>query len=303
MNDQATTQNPKVNIEKFITKNGHIRASAVVATPIIQEMQKIHMSHPLATAALGRALIGAGLLATFMKGGGRMSLHFKGDGPLGAVFAEGDEDGGVRGFIANPLVHLPSKNGKLDVGAGVGKIGTLTASTSHPLEKKPYSGTVELQSGEIGDDIAYYLFQSQQVSSVVALGVFVEPDNTVSAAGGLIVQLMPGATEETIAKLEKRVKSMRTMTEMVRNGSKAIDLAAEVLEDFEFRALEIEREMTYSCQCSITRVEKALLLLGEVEINALIEKNEPAEVNCDFCGRRYSLGLDTLKMLSQAAKK
>ncbi len=292
-------------IEKFITKDGTVRAAAVIATPVIQKMQTIHNSYPVATAALGRAIIGAGLLASSMKKDGRLSFHFKGDGPLGQVFAEGDADGSVRGFVVNPQITLPSKNGKIDVGAGVGK-GFLTVATSHPSEKQPYTGSVELQTGEIGDDIAYYLYQSQQVSSVVALGVFVEPDGKVSAAGGVIVQLLPGAAEKTIATLEHRVKKMRSITEIILSFKPdaigPVHLAAEILEDFEFRKLDHPLVMNYSCHCSLTRVERALLLLGPVEIGALIEKNEPATVNCDFCGQRYSVSQDNLKLLLTASK-
>lgn len=286
-------------IEKYITKDGTVRAAAVVATPIIQEMQTIHQSFPVATAAMGRAVIGAGLLASFLKNGARLSFHFKGDGPLGQVFAEGDETGAVRGFVTNPQTHIESKNGKLNVGEAVGK-GFLTVATSLVQDKQPYSGTVQIQTGEIGDDIAFYLYQSQQTSSIVALGVFVEPDGKVSSAGGVVVQLMPGATEKTISLLENKVKQMRSMTEVIRSGGKTFDLVAEVLEDFEFRKLDQGQIMRYECQCNLTRVEKALMLLGEKEVKQM---EDPVDVRCDFCGRKYSVTQKELKKLFKASQK
>ena len=288
-------------IERFMTKDGSLQVASVVCTEVIEEARKIHDTFPIASAALGRALTGAGLLASFLKDSSRLALHFKGDGPLGPVFAEGTSDGHVRGFVVNPHIHLPSKNGKLNVGAGVGK-GLLSVAKSAPHDKQPYTGSVEIQTGEIGEDIAFYLFQSQQIPSVVALGVFVEADNSVSAAGGAILQAMPGVTEATLEKLEKRVSKMRSITDMIRGGALARDLAFEILEDFEFQKLDQTLNLTYQCQCSTARVEKALLLVGAEEIKALIEKNTPAEVLCDFCGRKYFVEQTILSQLYEVAR-
>ncbi|MDZ4677495.1 MAG: Hsp33 family molecular chaperone HslO [Oligoflexia bacterium] len=292
----------KTVIERFISDDGTVVASSVIATSVIEEARMIHNTMPVASAALGRALIGAGLLATFMKENGRIALYFKGDGPLGNLFAEGSSDGSVRGFVNNPQIHVPSKNGKLNVGEGIGK-GMLSVATSLPHEKQPYTGTVEIQSGEIGEDIAYYLLQSQQVPSIVALGVFVEPDNSVSAAGGTIVQVMPGVKDETLGLLEKRVKEMKTVTEQIRAGASTSDLAFEILEDLKFRKLDQTFSFHYSCQCSSVRVERSLLLLGSKELQELVDKKESTEVRCDFCGRKYSVDLDTLIGLLGLSKK
>lgn len=269
---------------------------------MIQEAQSIHQSYPVASAALGRALIGAGLLATFMKDEGKLALHFKGDGPLGQIFAEATTNGDVRGFINHAQVHVDSKNGKLDVGRGVGK-GVLSVAMSLPNEKQPYTGTVKIQSGEIGEDIAYYLFQSQQTPSVVALGVFVEADNTVSAAGGSLLQVMPGATEATLQALEERVKQMQPVTEIIRNGGTTEDLAFDVLEDFNFRKLDESITLQYKCQCSMVKVERSILLLGEKEISSMVADQKSSEVICDFCGRKYEVDIPTLEGLLSIAKK
>jgi molecular chaperone Hsp33 len=290
----------KNKIHRYITNDGTIRVSSVVCTDVINEARKIHDAFPVATAALGRALIGAGLLASFMKDEGRMALYFKGDGPVGNFFAEGDSDGAIRGFITNPQVHVPSVNGKLNVGGAVGK-GMLSVATSLPNEKSPYTGTVQIQSGEIGEDIAYYLFQSQQTPSIVALGVFVEPDYSVTAAGGTILQVLPGATEQTLTTLEKRVAQMRSVTEIIRSGGGVEELVFEVLEDFSFRKIDDSLAFRYECQCSLTKVERSLLLLGEDELKALVRENKPAEVRCDFCGKKYDISLATLGQLMSAA--
>jgi molecular chaperone Hsp33 len=288
-------------IEKFMTTDGTVRASAVICTDLINEAQKIHKSYPVGSAALGRALIGAGLLSTFMKDAGKIAFHFKGDGPLKSIFAEGDSDGSVRGFIGNPQVHVPSKNGKLNVGGAVGQ-GILSVAISLPDKKQPYTGSVKIQSGEIGEDIAYYLYQSQQTPSIVALGVFVEPDNSISAAGGCILQVMPGGTEKTLETLESRVTQIRSVTQMIREGAKTSDLAMELLEDFNFRPVEETRKLVYKCHCSMRRVERSLLLVGATEIQALIDKKEAAEVFCDFCGRQYLVELPILQDLLLLAR-
>jgi len=284
-------------VEKFISADGTLRVSSVICTPVIEEARKIHGTYPVASAALGRSLIGAGLLATFMKDSGKIALHFKGNGPLGQIFAEGTSTGQVRGFIVNPQAHLPSKDGKLNVGAGVGQ-GVLNVAMSLPNEKQPYTGSVKIQSGEIGEDIAYYLFQSQQTPSIVALGVFVEADNSVSAAGGSILQVMPGAKEETLRTLEERVKQMRSVTEIIKGGGTTSDLAYEILEDFNFRKLEDPGiDLKYECQCSMVKVERSIMLLGENEISAMIAEKKDSEVVCDFCGRKYLIDVPTLEGL------
>jgi molecular chaperone Hsp33 len=282
-------------IEKFISSDGSLRVSVVICSDVIEQARIIHGTFPVGSAALGRALVGAGLLASFQKGAdARTALHFKGDGPLGSVFAEGTSEGYVRGFIVNPQIHVPSKNGKLNVGGGIGK-GILSVAMTLPDQKMPYTGSVDIQSGEIGEDIAFYLFQSQQTPSIVALGVYVEPDNSVSAAGGMILQAMPGVTDDVLAKLEARVPLMRSMTDLIREGATTSDLANEILGDFQFRKVSDEAvTMSYTCHCSSVRVEKALLLAGGEELKILIAKNESAEIKCDFCGRKYLVDVPTL---------
>jgi len=288
-------------IERFISNDGTIRASSVVCTDVIEEARKIHDTFPVATAALGRALVGVGLLASFLKDKEKLSLHFKGDGPLGQVFAEGTEEGFVRGFVVNPHAHIPSVEGKLAVGPAVGR-GVLNVAHSAPYEKSPYTGTVAIQTGEIAEDLAYYLFQSMQIPSVVALGVFVEPDNSVSAAGGMIVQLMPGATEKTIETLEKSVQNMRPVTEMIQAGAGPQDMVMELLEDFTTRQFGVDKYLSYSCHCTKARVIAAVSLLGRQEVETMVKNKETQEVRCDFCGRKYVVSTQDLQELLQKAK-
>jgi len=283
-------------IEKFISLDGTVRVSAVICTSLIEEARSIHNSFPVASAALGRALTGAALLASFMKEDARLTLHFKGDGPLGQVFAEGDSDGSVRGFVTNPQIHVPSRNGKLNVGGGVGN-GVLSVATSLPDEKQPYTGTVDLQSGEIGEDIAYYLFQSQQVPSIVALGVFVEPDNSVTAAGGVIAQVLPGVTDETLAHLEEQMKKARNVTALIRDGKNVEDLVREYLGKVEFKKLPETSTLVYRCHCNVPRVERSLMLLGEKELTSMIDEKQASDIRCDFCGRHYEVTIERLEGL------
>ncbi|MCC6277940.1 MAG: Hsp33 family molecular chaperone HslO [Oligoflexia bacterium] len=289
-------------IEKFLSADGTVMAASVVATDLINEARVIHGCSPVATAALGRALIGAGLMGSFIKNEGRVAFYFKGDGPLGQLFAEGNSEGHVRGFVSNPQIELPPKNGKLDVGGAVGR-GILSVAHSLPTEKQPYTGSVQIQTGEIAEDIAFYLFQSQQIPSIVALGVFVEANRHVSHAGGVIVQVMPGAKEETLTHLENSVKKMKPVTEVLRNGGSAADLALDLLEDLTLRKLDYDKSLVYKCTCSGMKVERSLMLMGETHIKALIKDRVPAEVSCDFCGRKYSVDQETLKALLNLVKK
>ncbi len=283
-------------IEKYMTNDGSLRAASVVCTEVIEEARGIHKSFPLATAALGRTLIAAGLLSSFMKEKEKISLQFKGDGPLGQVFAEGTHDGFVRGFVQNPFAEIPSFDGKLPVGLGIGQ-GSLAIATSAPFEKAPYTGMVEIQTGEIAEDIAYYLFQSMQIPSIVALGTYIDTDQKVTAAGGMIVQLMPGATEKLIEKLETKVRQMRSVTDMIRSGAGPTDLLVEVVDDLSILNFGSERYLSYSCHCTIERVESALNLLGVEELTKMIADQEQADIRCEFCGRSYKIPPEQIKKL------
>ncbi len=277
-----------------ITKNGHFKFACVEGRDLVEEGRKIHNTLPTTTAAFGRVLIGAALLSADIKEG-KVILQVKGDGPLGSVTAEARYDGWIRGYPAKPDVHLPPKEGKLDVGGAIGKNGVLDIIFDYGL-KEPYVTSVPLQTGEIGDDLAYYYAYSLQIPAVVAVGVHINPDNSVRSAGGILIEAMPDATDEEIVKLEENVKKMGGVTPHLNRGEKIEDLTKKLL-DFDEVEILLEREIFFRCWCSKEKSEEAVVALGPEEIKKSIEKNEPIEVTCKFCLKKYIFTPEELKSI------
>ena len=279
-------------VHKFLTDELTVRASGVVATQVVEEMRSIQNSYPLGTVATGRALIGSLLMASHLKEGQQLSLYFQGNGPLGRVFAEANFEGQVRGYASNNQYNTPPTGDNLHVGAAIG-IGLLTVTHHLPNSEVPHRGTVIIHTGEIGDDIAYYLQQSHQIPSVVALGVHLNEYGRVVAAGGVLIELMPGHSEETIAKIEKRVREAPSISKRILEGAKAEDLVRDYLQDFKLIELDHPYKTTYHCKCSYDRVLHSVQLLGLPEIDKILEEqaagHAPLEVSCEFCGRRYEI--------------
>ena len=284
-------------VHKFLTEELTVRASGVVATRVVEEMRSIQNSYPLATVATGRALVGALLMASHLKEKQQLSLYFQGNGPLGRVFAEANYEGQVRGYTTNNQYNTPTEGDNLHVGAAIG-IGLLTVTHHLPNSDVPHRGTVIIRTGEIGDDIAYYLQQSHQIPSVVALGVHLNQYGRVEAAGGVLIELMPGHTEETIAKIEKRVTDAPSISKRILEGATAEDLVRDYLQDFKLMELEHEHQLSYHCKCNYDRVLHSVQLLGIPEIDVIIQEQEagakPLEVSCEFCGRRYEIKKEDL---------
>ncbi len=269
---------------------------ASVTTSLVEEARYRHGAAPTAAAALGRALTASGLLSAPLEGQQKVTLRILGDGPLGGIVTDSTASGEVRGYVKNPNVHLPlSDRHKLDVGSAVGR-GTLHVTKDLGL-RWPYHGSSPLVSGEIAEDLAYYLAQSEQVPSVVSLGVLVEPDGRVSAAGGYIVQVMPGAHHGVRDYLESHTRALPPVTQLVRQGISSADLARVAVGDLEVQVVE-ERPLRYQCTCSRERVEGVLLLLGASEVEALLEQGQ-AEVTCRFCNEVYVLSADALRALQE----
>ena len=289
----------KDSIIRAVTGDGAVRASVAVTTEMVNEAQKIHGTAPVATAALGRLLTACAIMGDMMKGEkDSITLQIDGGGPIGKLIAVGDSHGHVKGYVANPLVDLPLKNGKLDVGGAVGTDGTLGLIRDFGL-KEPYMGHVKLCTGEIGDDIALYYARSEQIPSVVALGVLVDRDLSVKAAGGMILQVMPEATEEQILKLEAMVKEMPAMTAMLEEGQSPEDILAFALRDFSSYTFETG-STAYACDCSKERIERAVRSLGKVEIQDIIKTQMQAELTCHFCNKQYVVTKEELeKMLEE----
>jgi molecular chaperone Hsp33 len=262
-----------------------IRAAAAVTTGLADEARLRHNTAPTASAALGRALTGSLLLSSSLKEEERLSLQFLGNGPLKGIFAEASASGAARGFVYYPQTHLPLKRGKLDVGGAVGA-GTLTVIRDQPWRKEPYRSILPLVSGEIGADIAHYLLNSEQIPSAISLGVFVRPDETIAAAGGFVVQVMPGVTDETIAQLEANVARATPVSQLVRAGATPAEILAHVLDGFAPVTVG-DMPVRFGCRCSRDRVLGTLVALGQEEIRDLLRTESRVSVTCEFCSERY----------------
>jgi molecular chaperone Hsp33 len=271
-----------------LTDDLTVRAASVIATNVVDEMRSIQNSYPIATVAVGRALVASLLMASHLKNHQELSLYFQGNGPLGRVFAQANYEGQVRGYSNNPQFQAPIDGDRLPVGPAIG-IGLLTVTHHLPTGDTPHRGTVIIRTGEIGDDVAYYLQQSHQIPSVVALGVHVSPYGMVEAAGGVLIELMPGHSEETIAKIEQRVRQAPSISKRILEGATAEDLLKDYLGDFKLMELEHPHPIEYHCRCSKDRVMRSMVLLGIEEIDTMIAEGKPIDVACEFCGRHYEV--------------
>ena len=274
-------------IVRAITSDGLVKASAITGTELVERARQIHRLLPVATAALGRALMGASMMGDQLKEEkGTVTLRIKGGGPLGTITAVSDHLGNVRGYVQNGMVDFTEKApGKLDVGAAVGSQGTLTLIRDMGL-REPYVGTVELLSGEIAEDLAAYFVESEQIPTACALGVLIGTDQSVTSAGGYLIQLLPGAGEEIIGKVERGVARVGSVSRALEHGMTARELLEQVLSEFRLEILE-EHSVEYRCYCSRARVETALISLGRQELDDMIREQGQAEVTCQFCDKVY----------------
>lgn len=274
-------------VHKFLNEELTVRAAGVIATPVVEEMRSIQHSYPIATVATGRAMVGALLLASQLKVNQELSLYFRGNGPLSTIFAEANYEGKVRGYTGNPQLNIPLEGeAAIKVGPAIG-IGLLTVTHFLPGHGTPHRGTVIIRTGEIGDDIAFYLQQSHQIPSVVALGVHVDKYGRVEAAGGILIELMPGATEETVAEIEARVATAPSISKRILEGASAEDLVRDYLGESKLLQLTHEHDVQYQCRCSMDRARRSIALLGMGEVDKMISEKKPLDVTCEFCGRPY----------------
>ena len=287
----------KDEIVRAITGDGLVKASAITGRSLVERARGIHRLSPMATAALGRALMGAGMMGDMLKEEqGSLTLQIKGGGPLGTILAVSDCEGNVRGYVQNPQVELMEQRpGKLDVGAAVGLDGTLTVIKDIGL-KEPYVGSIGLFSGEIADDLAMYFVESEQIPTACALGVLVGLDQSVTAAGGYLIQLLPGAGEDIIEKIEAGVRAMGPVSAALAGGLDGEGLLRSVLGDFQLEILE-KHPVEYRCYCSRERVSRALISMGREELSSLIEDQGRAELTCQFCDAVYRFSQTELEHL------
>lgn len=274
-------------ILRGVSNDGKIRIFAAETTALVDRAQKIHRSYPIATAALGRLLTAAAMMGTMLKGErDTVTLRIKGDGPIGGVLAVGNSKGQVKGYSVNPGVVLEDKvPGKLNVGGAVGK-GTLAVICDLGL-KEPYAAQIELVSGEIAEDLTAYYAISEQVPSAIALGVLVDTDGSVIKAGGFILQLMPGSTDDDAEVIEKTLASLPSITTMLNENMSCEDIIFRVTQGFDMLVYNDAAVPEYVCDCSRSRVEKALISMGREEMQKLIDEQDEAELTCQFCDKIY----------------
>lgn len=282
---------------RCITSDGLVMATALDSTDIVARAEELHKSSAVVTAALGRLLTATSMMGNALKGkSNTITVKIDGDGPAGALIAVADSKGDVRGYAVNPVVEIPLKdNGKLDVCGAVGTQGTLFVIKDLGL-KEPYNGFVPLSTGEIAEDIAAYYAVSEQIPTVCALGVLVNPDLTVRVAGGYIIQLLPAAHgyEEVISKLENNIKVMKPITTLLDEGKTIEEIVKIALTGFEVEVLE-EQTAAYKCNCSRDRFEKALKSLNKQELTEMANEMEKAETVCQFCNSVYTFTSDEIR--------
>ena len=287
-------------IVRATAANGQVRAFAAITREIVEEARQHHGTSPVATAALGRLLTAGTMMGSMMKNETDMlTLQVRGDGPIGGITVTADSKGDVKGYVENPDVMLPPKNGKLDVGGAVG-IGLLQVIKEMGL-KEPYSGQTILVSSEIAEDLTYYFANSEQVPSSVGLGVLMEKDNTVKTAGGFIIQMMPFAEDATISQIEENLKHVTSVTELLDKGYTPEQLLEELLGNV---GLEITDTMPtrFYCNCSKERVEQAVASVGKKDIQEMINDGKPIEVKCHFCNTAYHYSVEELKNILKRSK-
>jgi len=284
-------------IVRAISSDGMVQAAAICSRDMVERARQIHKLLPVGTAALGRALSGCSMMGNALKGqGASLTLQFKGGGPLGTVLAVSDPEGNVRGYVTNPQVDMPLRaDGKLDVGGAVGSEGTLTVIKDLHM-KEPYVGTIDLLGGEIAEDIASYFVESEQIPTACGLGVLVDRDQSVKSAGGYLIQLMPGATEDTICMVEGGIMEAGPVSAILAEDDDPEHLLRKVMSDFDLKILETT-PVEYRCYCSRERVERALISLGAEELENILKEQGSCELNCQFCDEVYRFSGEQLQAL------
>ena len=283
-------------IIKALAFDGQIRAYSALTTEAVQEAQTRHYTWPTASAALGRTMTATLMMGAMLKGEQKLTVTLDGQGPVGKVIADADAEGNVRGYVTQPQTHFPLNSvGKLDVSRAVGTNGSLTVVKDIGM-KDYFSGSSPIVSGEVGDDFTYYFAKSEQVPSSVGLGVLVNPDNTIKASGGFIIQVMPGAQEETIVQLEEAINNMTPVSQLIDQGTSAEGLLYEILGEENVQILE-ELPAQFECNCGHDKFLNAIKGLGEAEIKDMIEKDHGAEAECHFCRNKYQFSEAELQAL------
>ena len=280
--------------------DSQVRAFAITSGELVEEARKRHNTSPVATAALGRLLTGGAMMGSMMKNETDvLTVKVRGNGPLEGITVTADSHANVKGYVENPDVMLPPKNGKLDVGGAVG-IGIMQEIKDRGL-KEPYVGDTMLVTSEIAEDLTYYFASSEQVPSSVGLGVLMEKDNTVKCAGGFIIQMMPFAKEDTVAKIEENLKMVTSVTELLDKGYTPEQILKELLGNVGLEITDTIPTQFY-CNCSKERVEKAVASIGRKDIQEMIDEGKDIEVKCHFCNSAYHYTIEDLKQIIKRSR-
>jgi len=287
---------------KATAYEGSVRAYAIVSTETVKEAQRRHDSWATASAALGRTITITAIMGAMLKGDDTITAKVEGGGPIGAIVTDADAKGHVRGYVTNPQVDLPlNDKGKLDVAGAVGTEGTLSIVKDVGL-KDNFTGQVPIVSGEISEDFTYYYANSEQIPSAVGAGVVVNPDHSILASGGFIVQVMPGADEETITQIEDQLQSFPAISSLVHEGKTPEEIVGKLFADEQVNVLE-SLPVSFQCKCSKDRVAQAIVGMGAEEIDKMIIEDNGAEATCHFCNERYTFSKDELEKLKESIQK
>ena len=289
-------------IVNAITSNGAIRVVAAVTTQLCNRAQEIHKTSPTASAALGRTLTAAAIMGSMLKSSeDSLTIQLCGGGPIGKVVAVSDGNANVKGYVGNPLVDLPlNEQGKLDVGGAIGRDGMLGIVRDLGL-KEPYVGQIPLVNGEVAEDLTQYYATSEQLPTAVALGVLVDVDYTIKAAGGFILQVLPGAYDEDIDNVERTIATLSSVTTELSEGKTPKDIVEHLLEGYEIEYFD-DVPTQYLCDCSRDRTDRALISVGKDELTKIIEEDGKAQITCNFCDNVYDYTKEDLKKLLEEAK-
>ena len=297
----SSSSTPRVH--RYVTKDFTVRAAAVDATAVVREMQALQGAKALPSLAIGRAMVGAMLLAAQQKQGHQVGVYIRCQGPLRAVYAEAHFEGQVRGY--SPMTHYEpaNYNNEYNLKEAIGE-GSLTIARHQPFQKAPHQGTVNLVSGEIGEDIAHYLIQSHQIRSLVSVGVYLDAYGQVRSAGGVIIEVMPGVEDQLVEKIQKNSELHKVpVSQLLFDGAQTIDLVKPYFDGIEFIEIDHDFPLTYTCPCTKERVVRALETLGLQELEDMINKNEKADVTCQVCGRPYLIDIEELTVLKNLLYK
>lgn len=280
-------------LTRVISESGNTFAIACDTTKLVNEACRKHDVGPLAAAAFGRALTGAVLMGALLKGEQFVQLKFEGNGPLGKIITEASSAGWCRGYVAQPHAELPLKDGRIDVAGGIGNAGLLTVTKDIGMKQR-YQGATHLVSSEVGEDIAYYLTTSEQIPSAVALGIQLNPDGTIGASGGYLVQSLPPSDEDLIIEMEKVMAALPPVSQMLLEKQTPRDILAQLFAGTPHKET-LSTDLLYQCSCSREKMEQALFSLGVEDVQSLLEQEGSAEVHCEFCRDTYTFGKENLE--------